>query len=259
MTSTKESNTLSVQIVQLLSSAKYKVRTIAAKLGLSIGKFADAPSWEYAFSQLDKAGLRPRTVFDIGVARGTPWLYSAFPDATYHLIDPTRESLKFMESIAKKYKAHVHNVALGDRETQMEIAIAADHIGSSSFFEDVGAARVAARYSVPVRTFAQVVGNYERPALAKIDVQGAEMLVLQGMVEHLDNIDAVIIEVSTIATAHGIPEMAEVIDFFAKQDWCVADIVSISRRPLDGALAQVDLLFVPNNSPLRTDKRWAAS
>jgi hypothetical protein len=28
------------------------------------------------------------------------------------------------------------------------------------------------------------------------------------------------------------------------------------RRPLDGATAQLDLLFVPQNSPMRADRRW---
>ncbi len=250
-------NGMMVYLVQLLTSAKYRVRSIAARAGVSIG--ADAPSWDHAFQQLEKAGLRPRTVFDIGVARGTPWLYKAFPDATFHLIDPTRESLKFMQSIARRYKAQIHNVALGDQETELEIAIPASSIGSSSFFEDVGASEIANRYTVPVRRFDQVAGKFERPALAKIDVQGAEILVLQGMVEHLADLDAIIIEVSTIATAKGAPEMGEVIDFFAKQGWSVADILSLCRRPLDGALAQVDLLFVPDNSPLRKDKRWSAS
>jgi FkbM family methyltransferase len=233
------------------------LRRVAAKAGVSIDRISRAPSWEYTFHQLEKSGLRPRTVFDIGVARGTPWLYAAFPDATFHLIDPTRESLPFMERIAKRYKAHVHNIALADRNTEMEIVVRGD-IGCSALFEEVGEADVITRYMVPVRTFGQITQEFERPALVKIDVQGAEMLLLQGLVDRLAEIDAIIIEVSTIATVHGGPEMAEVIGFFAKQDWSVADILSLGRRPLDGALAQVDLLFVPNDSPMRRDKRWAA-
>ncbi len=81
-------------------------------------------------------------------------------------------------------------------------------------------------------------------------------MVLKGMVDRLPEIDALIIEVSTIATLHGAPELCEVIKFLAQQNWSVADILSMSRRPLDGALAQLDLLFVPNNSSLRKDKQW---
>jgi len=39
----------------------------------------------------------------------------------------------------------------------------------------------------------------------------------------------------------------------------VADIIGLKRRPLDGATAQFDLLFVPESSPLRADRRWAAA
>ena len=28
------------------------------------------------------------------------------------------------------------------------------------------------------------------------------------------------------------------------------------NRPLDGATAQLDLLFLPQNSPMRADRRW---
>src|SRR5258708_8787843 len=53
---------------------------------------AAAPSWEQSFRVLRRHGLRPATVFDIGVAYGTYQLYRAFPDAYYHLIDPTSQS-----------------------------------------------------------------------------------------------------------------------------------------------------------------------
>jgi len=28
----------------------------------------------------------PQTIFDVGVAKGTPWLYDAFPDAYFVLV-----------------------------------------------------------------------------------------------------------------------------------------------------------------------------
>lgn len=36
-------------------------------------------------------GLQPKSVFDIGVAYGTPWLSDAFPGAKFDLIDPARK------------------------------------------------------------------------------------------------------------------------------------------------------------------------
>ena len=216
----------------------------------------NGPSWNYTFRLLRRYGLTPKTIFDVGVARGTPRLYTAFPQAVFHLIDPTRESLPFMQDIAERYDARVHNVALGAKEEKLQITVR-EGIGASSFFSDVADSTYVKRYEVPVVPFAKLVGEFERPSLAKIDVQGAELLVLEGMSSRLAAIDAVIIEVSTIATVHGGPELSQVVAFFAERDWSLADVMSTARRPLDGALAQLDLLFVPNDSPLRSDHRWS--
>jgi FkbM family methyltransferase len=240
----------------MVPNAMHVVRNLAAKAGVLIGRLEEAPNWEYSFGILKRAGLHPKTVFDIGVARGTLRLYFAFPDATFHLIEPTRESVSFMNKIAKRYKAQIHNVALGDEETEMEMVVRTD-IAGSTFFDEIGEAEIQTRYKVPVRRFGQVIDTFERPALAKIDVQGAELMVLKGMVDRLPEIDALVIEVSTIATLHGAPEMSEVVKFLADQNWSVADILSMSRRPLDGALGQLDVLFLPNDSSVRRDKRWA--
>ena len=34
------------------------------------------------------------------------------------------------------------------------------------------------------------------------------------------------------------------------------DIIGVLRRPLDRAMTQIDAVFVPENSPLRQDRRW---
>ena len=213
------------------------------------------PSWNDTFDVLRRYNLTPKTIFDIGVARGTPRLYAAFPDAAYHLIDPTHESLPFMKDIAKRYNARVYNVALGAQEGTFPI-IVREGIGASSFYTDVADPSYVKRYDVPVVPFDKLIAKFARPALAKIDVQGAEMLVLEGMASRLRDLDAIIIEISTITTLHEGPELREVVRFFACYNWSLADVMSTTRRPLDGALAQLDLLFVPDTSPLRSDNRW---
>ena len=55
------------------------------------------------------------------------------------------------------------------------------------------------------------------------------------------------------------PELFDVLALLKRQGFVVYDLVGTAHRPLDGALAQVDLLCVPAASPLRADHRWRAS
>ncbi|HEX2889960.1 FkbM family methyltransferase [Vineibacter terrae] len=217
------------------------------------------PAWPFVLRNLRAQGFEPRTVFDIGVAQGTPELYAVFPDSQYYLIDPTRESLPYMERIAKQLDARILNIALGDAEGELEIGVRTNDIGGSTFYEEVGPLGPTRRYPVPVQRFDQAINGFERPALCKIDVQGSEMSVLRGMGERIHDVDAILIEASVIATIHDGPEIAEVVSFLRQRGFVIYDVLGGGRRPLDSALAQLDLLFVKEDSPLRADHRWSAT
>ena len=77
----------------------------------------------------------------LGSEYGTFPLYRAFPDAFYHLIDPAHESLAHMQKLAKKLRAKVHPVALGDHDGTATLEVRAD-IQESTLLEEVGPRRV---------------------------------------------------------------------------------------------------------------------
>lgn len=204
-----------------------------------------------------RRGLLPRTAFDIGVAYGTYELYREFPDAFYYLVDPTSESLRYMQLLTRELDCEVHNVALSDCDGEMEIEIRPD-IQGATFFEEIGPREVLRRETVAVRRFDTLIGSFKRPALAKIDVQGSELAVLRGMGDRIGELDAIVVETSTLATIKGGPELYDLIAFMKTRGFVVFDVLGLTRRPLDGALAQIDLAFVPESSPLRDDHRWTA-
>ena len=92
---------------------------------------------ELAEQQREDHGFQPRTVFDIGVGFGTWGLYRAFPDAFYHLVDPTPESLPYMHKLTGRLRGQVHPLALGDHDGEAKLEIRAD-IQGSTLLEEVG-------------------------------------------------------------------------------------------------------------------------
>jgi FkbM family methyltransferase len=212
--------------------------------------------WPAGVQNLRRRGFAPKTVFDVGVAAGTPELYAAFPEAHLVLIDPTRDALPHMQAVARQRNATVYNLALGEEDGEMEIEARLDDIKGATFFKEIGPLGPTERYPVPVRRFDTLFDGFARPALCKIDVQGAELMVLRGMGACIHDVDALIVEMSTIATVAGGPEACEVIDFLKRQGFVIFDLLGASRRPLDDALAQLDILFVKEDAPLRADRRW---
>jgi FkbM family methyltransferase len=214
-------------------------------------------SWSRSLGTVKQLGFEPVTVFDIGVGFGTFDLYHLFPDALFHLVEPTPEAQPHLQRIARSFSCEIHPLALGERDGEATLEIRAD-IQGSTLLEEVGEREFLRFETVSIRRFDTLFPEFDRPALAKIDVQGAELMVLSGMTDGLAALDAVIVETSTIATVKGGAEVGDVVDFMREHGFVVADVIGLKRRPLDGATAQLDLLFVPEDSSLRADRRWSA-
>ena len=239
----------------LAARLKDRLRPLASALP----QLSGLPSWARTMGVLKHHGFSPATVFDIGVGYGTFPLYRAFPDAFYHLIDPARESLAYMQRLSRRLRCEVHTVALGDHDGEAALEVRAD-IQESTLLEEVGPRRVRRVDRVPLRRFdALFSGPIARPTLCKIDVQGAELMVLAGMTGRLADIDALVVETSTIATVKSGAEVEGVVRYLADHGFVLADVIGLRRRPLDDATAQLDLLFVPKEAAPRHDRRWAAT
>jgi FkbM family methyltransferase len=242
---------------RLIKSVIERFNSAAYRIGVQIVPNASSLRFEPALKRLKALGLHPATVFDVGVAYGTPNIYREFKDAKYYLIDPVPEALPYMQRWATKLQASIHNIALGEADSIMPIDVR-DEFDGSTFFKEVGPDGHSHSVLVPVKRFDSVfhAEDMVRPCMLKIDVQGAELSVLKGVGALIKNIDLMIVETRLINTQVGSAHFFEVLDYLRPYGFTVYDLCGTSRRPLDNALTEIDVVFCPSDSFLLKDRRW---
>lgn len=122
--------------------------------------------------------------------------------------------------------------------------------GSSIFPENSNIGRTARELTTC--TLDEAAANIEGPCFLKIDVQGAELEVLEGGQETLKRCDLVQLEIAMMEYNRGAPRFLDVVTYMDARGFVPYDISGWSRP--DGTdLVQIDLLFVPAHSGLRSD------
>lgn len=176
-----------------------------------------------------KFGIRPRTFVDVGANVGdfsaaARWLY---PDAQIHAFEPNPELLgQLSERLAGDARAQVHAVALADRAGRSEFHLTATHTLASllapspglgaQFGEREAATRVLQVETARLDEVLSAVA-IEAPGLLKIDVQGAEVGVLQGSSAILDRFSVVKLEVSFASFYQGQSAFGQIVELMTGQ------------------------------------------
>ncbi len=198
-------------------------------------------------------GHRPGTVIDVGVAFGTPELYGAFPDSDLVMIEPLAEFQPHMERIVASRPGSRFIVAAAGREDgEMEMSVTPDK-STSSLRVFAGAERrkiPVVRVDMQCRRW-----NATPPYALKVDVQGAELVVMDGAAGILAETLVVVLEASFWGSGE-VPDLSGVITYMKERGFAVYDIVGGHNRPLDWARAQADIVLVQADGPLRADRRW---
>ena len=220
----------------------------------------EVPSIEFALERLKKHGVSPRHVFDVGAYRGefAELCRRLWPDAAVTCFEVLPDPCRRLSELARGHQQFQLIPCLLGATNQSGVELHLAETASSVLTEQ--AKRQTTKATFQMRTCDDIVQKEfggSGPDFLKLDVQGYELEVLKGAVTTMQSLDVILAEVNLLDIHREVPLLAETVSWLASRNWVAYDICSLIRRPLDRALWQADMLFVPAKSPLRADKRYA--
>jgi FkbM family methyltransferase len=247
----------------MLNLIKQFLLKLLFKMGYQVQRLdrisPDRSMMDNAIKHLLRFNIQPATVIDVGAANGTTVIYKHFPKAQFLLVEPLIEYKSHLELLKQQYpKLDYVLAAASSQAGEITFNVHNEHLYSSSRYYAHGFNDNTTPRTIPTFTLDQWCAQhgYQGPYLIKIDVQGAELDVLRGAQEILQKTDYVVMEVLLIGLYEGSATLLEILNFMDQQGFAVYEIIDLSYRPLDNAMAYFDIAFVPKNSPLRKDQRY---
>jgi len=203
----------------------------------------------------------PKTVIDIGVGNGTPWLYEGFSNSRLVLFEALTEFKPSIDRILETREGTCNYCALSERDGTLEIHVPNSGSTGASILErnaDWAALKAArgdkgiSKRSIPAHRLDGIVGDVQGPYVIKIDVEGAELHVLRGGEKTASGADMIIVEAS-IATRHtGESDLTDIAAYLKTLGFALFDIIEMAPIRRGGPLAYVDAAFIRKDADFYT-------
>lgn len=180
-----------------------------------------------------------------------------FPDATIISFEPLQKPFKLLTArFAKDRRFRAFNMALSNRPQKIRFYRSRNWEGSSSVLEmeDLHkevypASRDIDEIEVECTTLDEACRTQvlEREILLKLDVQGAENLVLEGAVELLPQVALVYSEVSFRGLYRGQMLVDRLVELMRGYGFATIGVDDVSQSLVDGTFLQANFYFARPN------------
>jgi FkbM family methyltransferase len=217
------------------------------------------PDTESSLWRMKKLGFSPRTVIDVGayVGEWTQTCKTIFPAARVLMVEPLLHLIPRLEATVNALNGVEFRSALLGAQQRADVPFYEAETASSVLNEASSRAVPTRRLSMTTLDDLTAGTSFERPDFIKLDVQGYELEVLGGAERSVQSAEAVLTEVNLLGIYEKAPLFHETVEYMGRRDFQVYDLCSFFRRPLDGALWQVDVIFVHRSSALVSSSRWS--
>lgn len=202
-------------------------------------------------AMLRRSDVKIETVIDVGASNGrwTDQMMRHFPDANYLLVEA---QVAAHGDALEKFKA-------ANPKVDYVLCAAGDHDGEIQFYanEPLGGAASTEPFPennivVPMLTVDTLIRQRSLPGpfLLKLDTHGFEVPILRGARDTLTHAAVLIIEAYNFTLRPGAVRFYELCQFLEPHGFRCVDMFDLINRPLDNALWQMDLVFLPSAHPV---------
>lgn len=197
--------------------------------------------------------ITPNYILDIGCGHGEWFLkcFKFFPDSKYLLFDADINNKNKLSLLSEKYSKISYKICLLSNKIQ-EFRFYNMGYGSSVYEEKTSHPRkieYLQSTTLKVELSKLSINTYNN--IIKLDVQGSEIDILEGLEDYISFFEVIILETSLKEYNKNSPLFLEVINFMNTKDFSLYDICDMKRLGGKSSfLVQFDAVFVRKNSNL---------
>ncbi len=183
-----------------------------------------------------------------------------YPEAKVVLVEAQESMRPKLEALRAEFPlAYAHIGGVGRAHAEKLFTFWPDRKGSTFLQnEDKQAQAEGRQVAIPIDTLPDILrkAGAPTPELVKMDIQGFELEALEGMGDMLGKVGALILESDLFSFLPGQPQADALVTWLAARGFFLYDICGFGRRPSDGAVSHLDMVFANDAGPLRKNKSW---
>tara|TARA_B100001029_G_C15045159_1_gene446559 strand:+ start:643 stop:1398 length:756 start_codon:yes stop_codon:yes gene_type:complete len=208
---------------------------------------------EFVLNTLKNKHFNPVNIIDIGCGHGewTKKLIKFYPKSQYLLFDADKKNTKKLDYFKKKSLNITYKICLLSNDNNSYKFYNMGY-GSSIYKEQTSNKGEAEEVIATTlkKELPSSISKYNNN-LIKLDVQGSELKVLDGLADMIKYFEVIIIEVSLHNYNKNSPLFPDVINYMSNKNFRLYDLFDLKRLGKNGSfLVQFDCIFVRNNSDL---------